>query len=562
MPTDGTSNFAKRHWLRLCRFCTSLSLLGLFFAGTLFAISLTPSLLPRVYVVQGLLSGIAMATGYGIGVFIQWSWGYLELPVPRGRTKQVLCGLAFGGMLILANVFLWRASIWQNSIRELMGMEPVATAYPVRITLIAVLFATLLLTVARSIIWCSRQVDRRVRRFVPRRVSYAITTIIVSYLIIVIVNGVLAKTALKAADNAFLRIDRVIDEEIPQPESPLASGSSDSLIPWETIGRWGKEFIVAEPNQEQLSEFSGTQAMEPLRVYVGLRSAETPEERATLALEELKRVGGFERSVLVVATPTGTGWLDPGAVHSLEYIHRGDTAIVSMQYSYLPSWMTILVDPDRSRRTATALFDQVYEYWRTLPADQRPRLYLHGLSLGALGSETCADLFTLFQDPIQGALWSGPPFPSKKWSTVSTDRNPNSPIWLPTFRDGSMVRFTGQTNALNGDERQWGPMRFVYIQYASDPMTFFSPDLLFHRPAWLQGERGPDVSPYLDWYPIVTFLQVAGDLPMATSVPQGHGHNIAPENYIDGWIAVTEPKGWSASDTQRLKALMTKDRDR
>ena len=65
-------------------------------------------------------------------------------------------------------------------------------------------------------------------------------------------------------------------------------------------------------------------------------------------------------------------------------------------------------------------------------------------------------------------------------------------------------------------------------------MTFFRPSLIFRRPAWLAGERGPDVSPYLDWYPIVTFLQVACDLPMATSVPTGYGHNIAPANYIDG----------------------------
>jgi uncharacterized membrane protein len=65
------------------------------------------------------------------------------------------------------------------------------------------------------------------------------------------------------------------------------------------------------------------------------------EQRAELALEELKRVGGFSRSVLVVATPTGTGWLDPGAVDTVEYLHAGDTAIVSMQYSHLPSWITI-----------------------------------------------------------------------------------------------------------------------------------------------------------------------------------------------------------------------------
>ena len=51
-----------------------------------------------------------------------------------------------------------------------------------------------------------------------------------------------------------------------------------------------------------------------------------------------------------------------------------------------------------------------------------------------------------------------------------------------------MVRFTGQQNALS-DGRRWGPIRSVYIQYASDPMVFFSPNLAFQRPEWLTGER-------------------------------------------------------------------------
>ncbi len=79
----------------------------------------------------------------------------------------------------------------------------------------------------------------------------------------------------------------------------------------------------------QLEEFWGRPIETPLRVYVGLASRETPEEAAELALKELIRAGGFERSLLVIATPTGTGWLDPGAVDTLEYLHAGDTAIVS-----------------------------------------------------------------------------------------------------------------------------------------------------------------------------------------------------------------------------------------
>jgi uncharacterized membrane protein len=101
-------------------------------------------------------------------------------------------------------------------------------------------------------------------------------------------------------------------------------------------------------------------------------------------------------------------------------------------------------------------------------------------------------------------------------------------------------------------------MRFVYIQHASDPMSFFAPELLYRRPEWLAGERGPDVSPYLKWFPIVTFLQAGFDLPMATSVPHGYGHNFAPSSYIDSWVEVTQPAAWNAEETTRLKDKFAK----
>jgi len=537
------------------RYWDSLSFLGLVVAALFFSASLSPSLLPRNYIVQGILSGIALSTGYGIGVFLVWFWGYLELPKPRNKMKNAAKLATTTAVFIYAFLFLRRATVWQNSIRELMEMEPLETAYPWRIALIAVVFGTLLIAGARVLGYCYDWVHFKVSHVLPRRISLVLSSIIVGTLLLFIVNGILAKQALNAADSLSLRFDQKTEEGETPPADPLASGSADSLIPWDSIGRQGKNFIERGPTQAQLAKFSGRAALRPLRVYVGLGAKETPEERAQLALAELQRVGAFDRSLLVVATPTGTGWLDPAAVDTLEYLHHGDTAIVSMQYSYLPSWITILVDPKRSIDSAKILFDEIYGHWKSLPPASRPKLYLHGLSLGSLGSEICADLFTLFEDPIDGGLWSGPPFPSTRWSAATRGRNPDSPAWLPTFRDGAMLRFTGQQNSLDNATQPWGPMRFVYIQHASDPMVFFSPDLLFEKPAWLKGSRGPDVSPFLDWYPIITFLQIAFDLPMATSVPLGYGHNYAPKDYINGWIAVTDPQPWTDEDTLRLKQM-------
>ncbi len=535
------------------RYFAKFSYWGLVVATLFFAASLTPSLLPRNYLFQGLLSGFALAIGYAVGVSAVWLYRYLELPAPGPRLERLSKKLTAVVAAIVAVSFLWRDTVWQNSIRELMEMEPVDTSYPWRIGAIALVTAAVLITLSRTVVAAWQVVDRQVNRLVPRRLSYALSTLAILVLVLFISNRVVARLALNVADAIFLRLDQYVDEDTQKPADPLASGSRDSLIDWDSIGVRGKDFITQGPTQEQIAEFTAASALRPLRIYAGLRSTETTEERAQLALEELKRVGGFDRDVLVIATTTGTGWLDPGAVDTLEYLHHGDTAIVAMQYSYLPSWITILVDPLRSRDTARALFDEVYNYWTTLPHEKRPKLYVHGLSLGALGSEASVDLFTVFSDPIQGAVWSGPPFPSRVWADLTSDRNPNSPSWLPTFRDGSMVRFTARENALNDWGARWSPMRFVYIQHASDPMVFFEPTMVFRKPEWLVGERGPDVSPYFRWLPIVTFLQTAFDLPMATSVPHGYGHNYAASSYIDAWLAVTDPPNWNPADTPRLK---------
>src|SRR5690606_31242317 len=158
------------------------------------------------------------------------------------------------------------------------------------------------------------------------------------FLVFLVANHVFARLALNVADRMFLQLDKFVDEGIAQPQNPLASGDEESLIAWDSIGLQGKRFITQGPTQEQISEFSGKEAAHPLRVYVGLRTKDAIAERAQLALDELIRVKAFDRSVLIVATPTGTGWLDPAAVDTVEYMHNGDTAIVSMQYSYLPSW--------------------------------------------------------------------------------------------------------------------------------------------------------------------------------------------------------------------------------
>ncbi len=139
--------------------------------------------------------------------------------------------------------------------------------------------------------------------------------------------------------------DAIMPADDAVPQDPLKSGSAASLVAWEDIGRMGRSFVASVPDVDSISEFWGAPAQKPLRVYVGLNAAVKPQARAQLAFDELARVGGFERSVLVIAMPTGSGWLDPGAMDSLDFITRGDVATVAVQYSYLPSPVSVVVDP-------------------------------------------------------------------------------------------------------------------------------------------------------------------------------------------------------------------------
>jgi len=544
------------------RFMRSLSGIGLVLGVLFFAAALTPTLVPRTYVIQGVLAGAAFASGYLIGVFIRWIWLYLELPAVNEHTRRRLNTVAITASILVALWFLWQATEWQNSIRLLMDMEPLDSGHPFLLSLIAIVTFVVLLCIGRGFKFLAVRSSRYGARYIPRRVANVLGVAIAVVVFWLLATDVFWRFGFNAIDASFREFDALIEPASPQPNEPNKTGSAASLISWKSIGRAGREFIASGPSAEAISQFTGKPAQEPIRVYVGLQDQRPAMERAKLALAELQRVGAFDRSVLVVAVPTGTGWLDPAATDSLEYLHHGDVATVALQYSYLNSPLSLIVEPDRGAEAANAILTVIYDHWTRLPRENRPRLYLHGLSLGALNSEASLDLFKIVGDPINGAVWSGPPFANSLWRSVTNERNQGSPAWLPQYRDGSTIRFMNQDGYPEGAEfAPWGPIRLLYLQYASDSVTFFSPLGFFRQPAWMYQPRGPDVSPELRWYPVVTMLQLLVDMAFATTTPLGFGHLYAPEHYVEAWRAVTEPTGWNEDEIARLKSYLRETMD-
>ena len=531
-----------------------LSIVGLLLGSLFFAFSLTPSLVPRPALIQGVLSGLTFAAGYGVGVAAAFLWNHLQLPLVQGRARLISRVVAATVTTAVAVSFLWQASHWQNSQRALMGMEESPGAHPVLVGLVAILVFIVLLGLARLFRWVFHGLSQWLHRFVPPRISHLIGITAAILLFWTVIDGVLVSALLRVADRSFQQLDALIEADLPQPVRVAQVGSPASLVNWEDLGRQGRRFVAGGPAPEDLEKFHGAPVPEPIRVYVGLNSADTPEERAQLALQELKRVGGFERSLLLLVTPTGTGWVDPAAQDTVEYLHRGDVATVAAQYSYLNSPLSLLTQAAYGAEMTRALFAEVYGHWRTLPRESRPRLFLAGLSLGSLNSDLSFDLYDIIDDPFDGVLWSGPPFSNETWRRVTTERDPGSPAWLPEFRGGSVVRFMNQDQGLDRSEAEWGNFRIAFLQYASDPITFFTTGAAWREPDWMREPRGPDVSPDLRWFPVVTMLQLAADMMVGTA-PSGFGHEYHPAHYIDAWLALTEPEGWSEAELNRLRGL-------
>jgi uncharacterized membrane protein len=520
-------------------------------ATLFFAASLAPSLVPRGALIQGALSGLSLAAGYGIGLGLAAIWRFFQVPKLTHRLVTPVVALGCLGVAVLA---LYRANDMQNGLRALMGMPPVETLGPFTVVLLTALVFLIVLWLARGVRLTARKFSAWLGRFLPGPQAAAIAIALTALLVWNLANGVLVRGAMTFLDATYARLDATFEEGSPQPTDPLKTGAPGSLLTWEGLGRAGREMIAREPDRARIEAMTGSPALEPLRVYVGLNSAEDPQERAALALAELQRIGAFDRANLVINTPTGTGWVDPESQTALEYVLRGDVATVSVQYSYLASWIALLADPEYGVETAREVFAAVYGHWRSLPKDGRPRLYLHGLSLGSFNSDLSHDLFQVVSDPFDGAFWVGPPFGSRTWNQVTRARNADSPVWLPQYRDGSAIRFTSQTNNLANATAPWGNFRIIYLQYASDAVTFFDPNSLWRRPEWLTGPRGPDVSPDFTWLPVVTFLQLTIDIMTAVFPPFGHGHNYRFDHYLDGWAAMTDAPGWTPEGLEALKA--------
>jgi len=528
---------------------------GILFGLAFFCLSLLPSLLPRPWLYQGLISGASIAIGYGLGTAFSWLFRWLtEYEFPKDVKQFAWKALAITGPISVI-IYLYLGAIWQNNVRELVGESPIDGRHMIRIALISTLFFILLLLISRGIKLFTAYLIKQLDKFMPRRLSNTIGLLAIIALFVWLTSGVFYTNFVDQANKIYSAKNKTTPAGVSQPTSPYRSGSIESLIAWDTLGYQGQNFVAKGPSQQQLEQFTGNKPKEQIRIYSGLNSASNASQRANLALQELKRTGAFDRKVLILATATGTGWLEPQSVDSIEYMYGGDSAIVTQQYSYLPSWISFLVDNDNATQAGQELYNAVYGEWNNLPKDKRPKLIAYGLSLGSFGGQSAYSGISDLRNSIDGALFMGTPSTTQLWSNVTANRDTGSPEWQPTYQQGNAVRFAATNENINSNQSNWKFPRVLYMQHASDPVVWFNFDLLFNKPDWLNEKRGPDVSPTMRWYPFITFLQVTVDQFFGVNVPNGHGHNY-PNTIVDAWGAVVPPTNWNTQKANELQNII------
>ena len=390
-------------------------------------------------------------------MFAVWLVRYMQSkdtspPAPRWAWIALVVVGIIGQILMI----IW-FHVWQDDVRDLMGVPRLGFWDHPLAAILSIVTLFVFVEIGQLIGRLVRFLVRQLNRFAPPRVSAVVVVVLLLALTIALLNGVVVRFAMSTINKTFSAVNDETDPEFPAPTSTLRSGGPQSLDSWESLGHQGRVFVSAGPTVEELTKFNGKPAIEPIRAYAGLHSAPGIKATAQLAAEELRRTGGLDRAVVAVATTTGTGWINEAEASALEYMYNGNTAIVSMQYSFLPSWLSFLVDKENARQAGQALFEAVDAMVKERPEGKRPKLVVFGESLGSFGGEAPFLALNNLVARTDGALFSGPTFNNTIWEDLTRNRDKGSPMWLPIYDKGENVRFAARADNLGRPRGPVGP---------------------------------------------------------------------------------------------------------
>lgn len=560
--------------------------------------SFAPSLLPRRTSHQALVSGIASAAGFAVGnatygavartgstvgdlaalgvvaaaggaarqasrrgstAPLRWSVVHAAgdaalvgslaaaaaVAVRGSRTRFLAGSVAAGAVGLLGVREVRRGIVAQQALREQTDPPP---PRPVRALTSAMGVAGLLAGVTNGYRHSGLALARLVRR------RFGMSDLASEAAGGALAVGLWVGTGKALADAAIVGLrlyDRVVDPGYDDaPECATRSAGPGSPLSFARLGREGRRFVVSAPTISQIEQVMGrTATCEPVRVFVGHASARTDHARVALAIDELRRTGGFERSLLVVACPAGNGHVNSVPLEVLDYVRAGDVASVAVQYGILPSILT-LNRVSRGARLHRLLLTAIHDELAGRPPVERPRVVVYGESLGAWAGQDAflhRGVAGLDELGVERALWVGTPYFSS-WRRQVLHGGPTP------APGGAMIEVQGPDELAGLDAPARAGLRVVVLSHDNDPVCYLSGALLVKPPPWLDEPRPARVPAAMRFVPLVTAVAVAVDAVNATRPIPGRFrataheyHADLPEVVLDAYgIERPSPEVWAA----------------
>jgi uncharacterized membrane protein len=329
-----------------------------------------------------------------------------------------------------------------------------------------------------------------------------------------LILGSLTATGLLALNNvtgAIQRRDDIVEPAYPAPPSSThVSAGPSSSMPFDSLGKEGRRFVLMALTPDEITAVMGEPAIDPVRVVGGYESAEDPEERARLTLQDMEDVGAYDRGLICIGSPTGVGYFNYSVAEALEYLTRGDCAIVVPQYALVPSALALTKTGEAEELTRRVLAG-VHERLASFPAHDRPRVVLVGESLGAnvtldiaVGPDGHPHVPALNALGVQGGVYLGVPFRTRLWNEWR--ENPTS---VDPHRQLELVSQPDEAAELAP-----GHMRHLMVVHHDDPVNKYGFRMVLQPPWWMgpPSTRPPLVPRETKFRPITSFVLATVDL--------------------------------------------------
>ena len=335
--------------------------------------------------------------------------------------------------------------------------------------------------------------------------------------------------AFTATTERIQRRDDIVEPAYPTPPTSVhVSAGPASSMPFDSLGKEGRRFVLMALTPQAITEVMGQPAIEPVRVVGGYEAAADVHERARLTLQDLQDCGAYERGIIVVGVPTGVGYFNYSLAEAIEYLTLGDCAIVVPQYALVPSALALFQTRQAVLLTRLVL-EGVRDRIATMSPERRPRVALMGESLGAnvaldlaIDSGGHARVRLIDDLGVYGGLYLGVPFRTQLWNAWRA--NPAGVD--PTGR----LLLVSEPEEVRVDQP---PMHLMVVHH-DDPVNKYGYRMVLQPPWWMgpPTTRPPLVPRESKFRPITTFVLATIDLlngmqsRPGTFVRRGHDYRI------------------------------------